>query len=181
LTIGLHSSYHGFKSGFLFENIREKENFRMKRAQAAGGFSLIELIITMALVAIVSAIAVPQLRQYSDNADLKTAAREASGDFSATKQMAVANNLDYRIAINAAGNSYTLSRTDTSAEVWTKSPESFGSGVSIDSTTFSGAAVNFQKRGTVSAGRLTLANRRGSTAVITTNITGRTYVTFTMQ
>ena len=142
---------------------------------------MVELIIAIALVAIVTTIAVPQFQRYSTNADLKTAAREMSGDFSAAKQMAVANNLDYRIAINVSGNSYTLSRTDTSAEVWTKSAESFGRGVSIASTTFSGSAVTFQKRGTVSAGRLTLANRLGSTAVVTTTITGRTYVQFTMQ
>jgi prepilin-type N-terminal cleavage/methylation domain-containing protein len=145
------------------------------------GFSLIELIIAMALVAIVAAIAVPQLQRYSTNADLKTAAREMSGDFSAAKQMAVANNLDYRIAIDVAGNSYTLLRADTAAVVWTKSPASYGPGASIDSTTFGGAAINFQRRGTASNGRIILRNARGSTATITTNITGRTYVQYAMQ
>jgi type II secretion system protein H len=145
------------------------------------GFSLIELLIVIALAAIVAAIAVPQFQRYSTNADLKTAAREMSGDFSAAKQMAVANNLDYRIAIDVAGNSYTLSRADTSAVVWTKSPASFGKGASIDSTTFSGAAINFQTRGTASNGRVILRNTRGSTATITVNITGRTYVQTNMQ
>jgi prepilin-type N-terminal cleavage/methylation domain-containing protein len=153
----------------------------MKRTCPTSGFSLVELLIAIALVAIVSAIAVPQFQKYSTNADLKTAAREMSGDISAAKQMAVANNLDYRIAVNVAGNSYTLSRTDTAAEVWTKSSESFGRGVSIDSTTFSGAAVNFQKRGTVSAGTLILKNRRDSEAEIKVNMTGRTYVKFTLK
>jgi prepilin-type N-terminal cleavage/methylation domain-containing protein len=145
------------------------------------GFSLIELLIATALVVIVSAIAVPQFQRYSTNADLKTAAREMSGDFSAAKQMAIANNLDYRIAIDVAGNSYTLSRTDTAEVLWTKSPASFGGGASIASTTFGGAAINFQKRGTASNGRIILRNGRGSTATITTNITGRTYVETNMQ
>ena len=146
------------------------------------GFSLIELLIAMALVAIVATIAVPQFQRYSTNTDLKTAAREMSGDFSAAKQMAIANNLDYRIAINVAGNSYTLSRTDTAAVVWTKSLASFGGGASIDSTTFGGAAINFQKRGTASSGRIVLRKRKrfnGHTSHV--NITGRTYVQTTMQ
>lgn len=145
------------------------------------GFSLIELLIAIALVAIVAAIAVPQFQRYANNADLKTAAREISGDFSAVKQMAVANNVRYEIAIDVAGNSYTLSRTDPSAVVWTKSPASFGSGVSFVSTTFGGAKATFQKRGTVTNGTIILRNIRGSTATITTNITGRTYVEFAMQ
>ena len=45
------------------------------------GFSLIELLIAMALVAIVATIAVPQFQRYSTNTDLKTAAREVLGDF----------------------------------------------------------------------------------------------------
>jgi len=144
------------------------------------GFSLIELLIAMSLVAIMAAIAVPQFQRYAANTDLKTAAREMAGDFAAVKQMAVADNVKYEIAINVTGNGYTLSRTDPSAVVWTKSPASFGSGVSIQSTTYSGA-VTFQKRGTVTNGTVILRNTRGSTATITTNITGRTNVQFIMQ
>jgi prepilin-type N-terminal cleavage/methylation domain-containing protein len=183
LTIGLCSPYHGFKGVFSFENVLEKENFRMKTTRTAGGFSLIELIIAMALVAIVSAIAVPQLRQYSDNADLKTAAREVSGELFAVRQMAVGENLNaYQLTFNVASNSYALSRTDTGVTLWTKSPASFGSGVRLNTANFGGdGVVGFRKRGTVSNGTVTLLNGRGSRATITVNITGRTYVQFEMQ
>ena len=145
------------------------------------GFSLIELLVATALVVIVGTIAVPQFQRYSNNTDLKNAARQMSGDCSAAKQMAIANNLDYRIAINVGGNSYTLSRTDTAAVIWTKSLASFGGGVRITSTNFSGAAINFQKRGTASSGRIVLENARGSWAHVHVNITGRTYVHDDMQ
>jgi len=144
------------------------------------GFSLIELLVATALVAIVATIAVPQFQRYANNTDLKNAAREMSGDFSAAKQMAIANNLDYRIAIDVGGNSYTLTRTDTAAVIWTKSLASFG-GARMTSTTFSGAAINFQKRGTASNGRIVLQNARGSWSHVHVNITGRTYVHDDMQ
>jgi prepilin-type N-terminal cleavage/methylation domain-containing protein len=158
----------------------------MKRA--CRGFSLIELLIAMALVAIVAAIAVPQFQRYSTNTDLKTAAREVMGDFFNARQMAVENTaIIYRITFTVAGNSYVLSRSTPPAaweNVWPnpKSLASFGSGISLYNVNFSGGAVvNFQKRGTVSAGTLILRNRLGSMAVITVNITGRTYVQYSMH
>lgn len=155
----------------------------MKRTRTAGGFSLVELIIAVALVVIVSAIAVPQFQQYSNNANLKTAAREVMGDFSNVKQRAIEENLNvYQITFDVAGNSYALSRSDTGVTEWTKSPASFGSGIRLNAANFGGdTVVSFQRRGTVSMGSLTMVNSKGSTATITVNITGRTYVQFAIQ
>jgi prepilin-type N-terminal cleavage/methylation domain-containing protein len=151
----------------------------MKRIYIPTGFSLIELMIVIALISIVSAIAVPMWQRYAANTNLKTAAREVMADLSNAKQQAVEENLDvYRLTFNVAGNNYALSRTDTGVTLWTKSLASFGNGILIDSVTFSGSEVRFQKRGTVSNGRLILRNGLGSTATITVNITGRTYVEF---
>jgi prepilin-type N-terminal cleavage/methylation domain-containing protein len=124
----------------------------MKRTRTTGGFSLIELIIAIALVAIVSAIAVPQFQRYSANADLRTAAREVSADIHNAKQAAIGENVNvYRLSLSVAGNNYSLSRTDTGVTLWTKSFASFGNGISIKSVNFTGGSiVNFQKRGTVS-------------------------------
>ncbi len=162
----------------------------MRGTRNAEGFSLIELIIAVALVAIVSAVAVPQFQRYSANADLKTAAREVAGDFFNTRQQAVEGkvgaNPEYRLTFSVSGNSYALQSRETGAATWitawTKSLTSFGAGVSIQSLTFTGSAVNFQKRGTISSwGSIILRNGRGSTATITVNATGRTYVQFAMQ
>jgi prepilin-type N-terminal cleavage/methylation domain-containing protein len=147
------------------------------------GFSMIELIIVIALISIVSAFAVPVWQRYAANSGLKTAAREVMADLSNAKQQAVEENLDvYCLTFNVAGNQYALSRTDTGATQWTKSVASFGNGILISSVNFSGGAVvSIRKRGTVSMGNLTLRNRLGSTATITVNITGRSYVQYNMQ
>jgi len=149
----------------------------------SGGFSLVELIIAIALVAIVTAISLPAFNRYSANADLKTAARAVAADLSSARQTAVTENRDvYRLTFNVAGNTYALSRTDTAATLWTKSVASYGNGVALSAVNFGGGVVvSFQKRGTMTSGSATLQNGLGSTAVVTVNFTGRTYVTFDMQ
>lgn len=152
---------------------------RMKRTCIPAGFSLIELMVVIALISIVSAIAVPMWQNYAANTNLKTAAREVMADLSNTKQQVVEESLDvYRLTFNIAGNNYALSRTDTGVTLWTKSLASFGNGIVIDSVNFSGSAVSFQKRGTVSMGNVILRNGLGKKAKITVNPTGRTYVEF---
>jgi len=155
----------------------------MKRVCIPPGFSLVELLVVIALISIVSALAIPTWQRYAANANLKTAAREVMADLSDAKQQAVSENLDfYRLTFNVAGNNYALSRTDTGVTLWTKSLASFGNGILIVSVNFSGGSVvSLRNRGTVSNGNLTLRNGLGSTAKITVNITGRTYVEYTLQ
>lgn len=154
----------------------------MKKRAIPTGFSLIELIIVIALISIVSAFAVPAWQKYTANTNLKTAAREMMADLSNAKQRAVEENLKYSITFNVAGNNYALSPTDTGVTLWTKELASFGNGIVIESVNFSGSVVSFQTRGTVSMmGNLTLLNSLGSTAKIIVNITGRSRVEFTMR
>ncbi len=135
----------------------------MKRTCIPTGFSLIELIIVIALISIVSAFAVPTWQKYTANTNLKTAAREVMADLSNAKQQAVEENLDvYRLTFNVAGNNYALSRTDTGVTFWTKSVASFGNGILIGSVNFSGGSVvSFQKRGTRVDGEPDPAQRVG--------------------
>ena len=153
----------------------------MKKAGIPTGFSLVELIIVIALISIVSAFAVPTWQKYTANTNLKTAAREVMADFSNAKQRAVEENLKYSITFNVADKNYALSTTDTGVTLWTKELASFGNGILIDSITFTGSVVNFQKRGTASLGSVRLRNGLGSTATITVNITGRSRVEFDIK
>ena len=144
------------------------------------GFSMVELLVVIALISIVTAFAVPAWQNYRTNTDLKTAAREIMADIANAKQRAVAENLDvYRVTFNVGGNSYALTRTDgVTTGTWSKSLAGYGN-VSIASVNFSGGSViSLQRRGTATAGHLDLQNALGSTATITVNITGRTYVDF---
>ena len=159
-----------------------------KRNSKARGFTILELVVTVALLAIVLLIAIPNFHRITVNSNLKTAARDLVADFNALRERALAENREYRLSFN--GNQYTLEAcTDatTPCAAWgpppagvatPKSPASIASDITL--TSHFGGPVIFLTRGTVNqAGNVVLTNGRVSTATITCNISGRTSVSFT--
>jgi prepilin-type N-terminal cleavage/methylation domain-containing protein len=145
------------------------------------GFTLVELIIVIAVLAIITTIGGLSLHAYTLNRNLKSAAREIVSDFFVYRARAVSEGKNYRITFDIAGNSYTI-QPGTSSPV-TKSPLAFGSDIRIIDANFGGGqTVNFLARGTVSPfGNIKLGNSRQSNATIKVNITGRTYVKFDIK
>ena len=146
------------------------------------GFSLVELLITLVLLGIVAAIAVPSFRGWVDNSNLKAAARMVSSDVYDTRARASSENRSYtityspdptntcRIQAAAANGLLAVNETKTFGE--------FG-GVRLTSAA---VAITIQSRGTVTpAGTVVLTNGRNSTGTITVLNTGRAHVTYSMQ
>ena len=154
------------------------------------GFSIIELLIVIAIIAVLTTFAVPAFFKYTANANLKSATREITSDFMKCRAKAIAENVVYRIVFDTVGDSYEIGKGDSASPFAPLAPRqikylsNFGSNVEYDTGnadfTF-GQNCYFQTRGTVTNKTLVLKNNRGSTAKMTVNITGRTYVTFSMQ
>lgn len=74
------------------------------------GFGLLELLLALAIMAILVAAALPNLQRYLAQRDLQQTARLLSADLRLAQQYAVTQNEAYRLQYTSASAQYTLLR-----------------------------------------------------------------------
>ena len=157
------------------------------KVTANRGFSLVEMIIVIAISVIVLAIATPNFNKYIHNTNLKTAGRDLAGDIFNTKQTTAAQAVHYKIKLAKDANNYSIvkggpnSPDENNTTTATKSPGSLAGYITIDSTNYNSSQIVFEPRGTTSAGSVTLKNDKGSTIKITTSLMGKVSVEYIPQ
>jgi type II secretion system protein H len=152
------------------------------------GFTLAELVVTLAVLAIVAAIAIPAFQRYAINGNLKAAARDIASDIGLLKERAMAENRMYQITLSVGSNSYTLQQCNAPGSpcaAWTtiqvKNLTGYASDIRFDSGETIVTNYVIQPRGTATTGAIVLRNSRGSKGTVTIFVTGRQNVQFNMQ
>jgi prepilin-type N-terminal cleavage/methylation domain-containing protein len=152
------------------------------------GFSIIELMIVIAILVICAIVLIPWIIGSIDNSNLRRVADSFAGDINQLRQRALSESRMYRIIING-DNTYTMSQCPNAfvspcdAAYVTIGTNSLvtGAAAPISSDTFPGNTIFLQTRGTVTNGQLALKNKRGSIVTIDVKITGRTSINVANQ
>jgi Tfp pilus assembly protein FimT len=141
-----------------------RKNSVMRRKDSAG-LTIMELIITLAVLGTLIALASPLINQFSSGYKLRGAAREVATDLQFARLLAVKENNAFQVVINS--NSYQVVRV--SDGLVTKSRSFI---IDYPDVTLTPIAVTFNSRGNSSSSTITVSNPMG-TKNITVGSTGR--------
>lgn len=154
------------------------------------GLTLLEILITIAILAIVAGIAYPSFQRLAINNYLKTATRDLAADIAALKERSLAEYRIHRLVINVGNGSYTMDEcTNTGAvcngwnQIGQKSLVNTATGLAFTGATNT-TTLRFEPRGTLNPadiGTIVIGNQLNSTGTLTLNITGRSRVQFNLQ
>jgi type IV fimbrial biogenesis protein FimT len=157
----------------------------MKTMRNNSGFSLIELMIVIGVVAILSAVAVPNMLNWRAGANLRGAVENLRGDLRLAKLAAVKESAfvvvtfdagRYQIFIdNGAGANSGNWQHDSDERILRV--RQLASGIQLDSTGFAGGQTRFNDRGLPeNLGQVRLVGSDGKQRLILLNRLGRLVV-----
>jgi type IV fimbrial biogenesis protein FimT len=146
------------------------------RSRGDGGFTLIELMVTMVIAGLLLALAAIGWRQYSAGQAHRGTAESLVVLMREAHQRAVTEGTTYAVRLSPANGPWALVKSPgtncTGGTAMGGEVPSRG-GISVSSVTFAGSCVLFKPRGTATAGTVQV-RRDGTSKVYTITVEGLT-------
>ena len=131
------------------------------------GFSIVEVIVALALMGILTAIALPNWHSLLPTYALNNSVRQVQSELHNLKMRAAAENVGFQLVYSQGANGYTVQRD--SKTLATK-PIAEGTSITKD------GVITFSPRGTAGANRVRLRNTAGVCKQVIVSATGRVRV-----
>ncbi len=149
------------------------------------GFTILEVVTVIAIVGILSAVAIPGMSAFANRMRIETATRTLSTDLREVKMKSVLDRTDYTVVFDPGSNIYELPERHSSLPPGIRF--GFGPGVlgppanpastpDSDGISFSSNKAAFYSSGTNSMGTIYLTNNNNINMAISITITGRTRI-----
>jgi type II secretion system protein H len=156
---------------------------RSRRWAGSAGFSVIELMVVVVIMAAVLAASIPALRQHTDTVNLRKASDDIAGTFKLARQRAVATNTDVVVVFDSAGGTFYAFEDTDGDGVYDAGETRTGTygvpkKVTMNSVSFTSEQVTFAPRGNAGeTGSVELVNSRSKAIrVDLTAATGLVYI-----
>jgi prepilin-type N-terminal cleavage/methylation domain-containing protein len=147
------------------------------------GFSLMELMVTIAIIGILSAIVIPNGLSWRRNAQFNSAVREVKANMERTRMFAIRSNVPADVVFVDGANTFSTVRRNRVAGALVAVPQvhQLDSGITLTSN-FTGDVLNFNNRGLAfnagvpNPGTVTVNGPSGLTNNIAVSIDGSSQV-----
>ena len=134
------------------------------------GFTLMELMTAIAIVAILTAIATPNVIRWLNNSKFNAAAREVHEFIQDARIKALKENTSMNVEFDNANNQYRLTYLNRSTQnTITKPWQQLPPGITMNANV---ATVTMNPRGMANMGTITIVGPGGNNLQVTVNITG---------